>query len=124
VTLIGLVAAQSQPPATPAKPAIKRTLLQKYDVPGTNYETVVAFIELGPNVTIGRHSHPGTETAYIVEGEFVLIVEGQPDRNLGRGDSSYVPAGVVHDGRSGPKGGKAVVINVLEKGKPPVVPAR
>ena len=41
---------------------IKRTPLQKFDVPGTNYETVVGIAEIVPNVNIGRHTHPGLES--------------------------------------------------------------
>src|SRR5215472_8143070 len=48
--------------------AIKRTILQKADVPGTNYETVFGIAEIAPNAEFASHTHPGTETSYIVEG--------------------------------------------------------
>jgi quercetin dioxygenase-like cupin family protein len=60
----------------PQNAPIKRTPLQKFDVPGTNYETVIGLAEVAPNMNIGRHTHPGVESGYVLEGEFVLLVEG------------------------------------------------
>ena len=58
---------------------IKRTPLQKFDVPGTNYETVVGIAEIVPNAKIGPHpSWP--ESGYMLEGEMTLMVEGQPPK--------------------------------------------
>jgi quercetin dioxygenase-like cupin family protein len=111
--------AASQPPAmTSQTQNIKRTPLQKFDVPGTAYETVIGIAEIAPNATIGRHTHPGPESGYMLDGEMVLLIEGQPDKTLRAGDSYQVPAGVVHDGRSGAKGAKVIATYVVEKGKP------
>ena len=110
-----------QPPA--AAPTIKRTPLQKFDVPGTNYETVIGLAEIVPNAMIGRHTHPGPESGYVLEGEMVLMVQGKPDKVVKAGESYQVPAGAVHDGRSGPQGAKVVATYVVEKGKPLASPA-
>ena len=48
-------------PAHPPPP-IKRTILQKFDVPTANYETITGVAELSPSVNIGRHTHFGPET--------------------------------------------------------------
>jgi len=112
---------QMAPPA--AAPAIKRTVLQKFDVPAGDRETVSALVELGPNMDAARHTHPGPETGYIVEGEITLNAEGQPPKLLKVGDSYYVPAGTPHSGRSGANGVKFVGIYVVEKGKPLASPA-
>jgi quercetin dioxygenase-like cupin family protein len=111
-----------QSPAVPA-PTIKRTPLQKFDVPGTNYETVIGMAEIAPNVSIGRHTHPGPESGYVLEGDAVLIVQGKPDRALKPGDSYQVPPGAVHDARSGPRGAKVIATYGVEKGKPLASPA-
>jgi quercetin dioxygenase-like cupin family protein len=77
--MIGTAAAQQQLPAiTQQTPTIKRTPLQKFDVPGTNYETVIGIAEVVPDVSIGRHTHPGPESGFLLEGELVLMVAGQP----------------------------------------------
>ncbi len=39
------------------------------------------------------------------------------------GDSYLVPAGAVHDGKSGPNGAKVIATYVVEKGKPLATPA-
>ena len=114
-----LVYAQ-QPAATPT---IKRTPLQKFDVPGTSYETVIGIAEIIPNANIGRHTHFGVEAGYVLEGELSLLVDGQPAKLLKAGESYQIPAGAIHDGRSGPQGGKVIATYVVEKGKPLATPA-
>lgn len=112
------------PPITAGAQNIKRTPLQKFDVPGTGYETVIGIAEIVANVTIGRHSHPGPESGYLLDGDFTLLVEGQPPKALKSGDSYVVPAGVVHDAKTGAKGAKVIVTYVVEKGKPLATPAK
>jgi quercetin dioxygenase-like cupin family protein len=117
--------AASQPPAmTQQTQTIKRIPLQKFDVPGTAYETVIGIAEITANAMIGRHTHPGPESGYMLEGEMVLMIDGQPEKTLRAGDSYQIPAGAVHDGRSGPKGAKVIATYVVEKGKPLASPAK
>jgi len=65
---------------------IKRTPLQKFEVPGTNFETAIGIAEIVANVSIGRHTHPGPESGYMLEGEMVLMVQGQPDKTVKMGE--------------------------------------
>lgn len=125
LSLVGTGATQSQlPSAATQTSGIKRIPLQKFDVPGTQYETIIGIAEIAPNATIGRHTHPGPESGFLLEGEMVLMIDGQPDRTLRAGESYQVPAGAVHDGRSGPKGAKVIATYVVEKGKPLATPAK
>src|SRR4029079_7925463 len=101
-----------------------RIPLQKFDVPGTNYETVIGIAEIVPNVLIGRHTHPGTESGYTIDGEFTLLVDGQPPLELKAGQSYKIAPGAVHDAKSGPKGAKVIATYVVEKGKPLASPAK
>lgn len=122
---VGLASAQ-QPAGTAATPSmatIKRTLLQKVDVPGSNYETVTGITEIIPNVNVGRHTHPGPEAGYVLEGELTLLVDGKPPQTLKPGDSYQVPPVAVHDARSGDKGAKIMAVYIVEKGKPLASPA-
>jgi len=109
----------SWPPNTP----IKRTVLQKFDVADTNHEAIIGLAEIAPNVNIGRHSHFGVESGYVIEGDGVLIVEGSPEKPFKPGDSCQIPAGVKHDARSGGNGAKIIATYVVEKGKPFATPA-
>jgi quercetin dioxygenase-like cupin family protein len=123
ISIVGTAA--SQPPAmTQQTQTIKRTPLQKFDVPGTAYETVIGIAEITPNVTIGRHTHPGPESGYILDGDLVVMIDGQPEKTLRAGDSYQVPAGAVHDARTGPNGAKVIATYVVEKGKPLATPAK
>src|SRR5215475_10576422 len=109
------IAAAQQP--TPPQ-TIKRTLLQKFDVPGSNYETVIGLAEIMPNANIGRHTHPGIEGGYLIEGELVVMVEGQPPKTFKAGDSWQLPLGAVHDGRAGPAGAKVLASYVSRRASP------
>lgn len=118
------IEASAQQATFPANAPIKRTPLQKFDVPGTNFETVIGTAEIAANVSIGRHTHPGPESGYVLDGEFTLIVEGKPEKALKVGDSYQVPSGAIHDARSGSAGAKVIATYVVEKGKPLATPAQ
>jgi quercetin dioxygenase-like cupin family protein len=117
-------AQQNLPAATNQTQAIKRTALQRFDVPGAAYETVIGLAEIAPDTSIGRHTHPGPESGYLIEGGFELLVEGEPTRTLKAGDSYLIPPNVVHDARTGSAGAKVIATYVIEKGKPLASPAK
>jgi quercetin dioxygenase-like cupin family protein len=122
IGLAGTSMAQQPAPAQPTS-NIKRTMLQKVDVPGTNFDTFTAIAEIVPGAAIGRHTHNGPETGYVIEGELTLMVDGQAPKMLKAGDSYQVPPGAVHDAKSGDKGVKVMAVYVVEKGKPLATPA-
>ncbi|MCO6419211.1 cupin domain-containing protein [Siccirubricoccus sp. KC 17139] len=108
-----------------AQPAggITRTLLRQEDVPGTNYVNMQMIVEIEPNAMIARHTHPGHEGSYVIEGESELLVAGQPPRLIKAGDSFLVPAGVPHAARNGAAKTRIFGSFVVEKGKPVASPA-
>jgi quercetin dioxygenase-like cupin family protein len=113
----GAVAAQSS--------GIKRTVLKKEDVSVPGCEAVVASVELAPGVVAGRHTHPGDEISYVMEGEGELLVDGEDPRRVKAGEAFVIKAGVIHDARNtgaGPM--KLVGVYVVEKGKPLASPAK
>ena len=120
---IPLVAQQAPPAAVSAPPGIKRIPLQRFDVPGTGFETVIGIAEIAANVSIGQHTHPGPESGYLIEGSFELLMDGAPPRLLKAGDSYVVPARTVHDARTGPQGARVIATYVVEKGQPLASPA-
>lgn len=121
VAFAGVGAAMAQS-AAPSAGGIKRTPLQKVDFPaGYNIVTVVA--EIPADQFAGRHTHPGVDTGYVLEGDGTLMVEGKPDQALKAGDSYAVPAGVPHDVKTGAKGLKLMAVYVVEAGKPVATPA-
>ncbi len=122
IAVCGIAFAQT-PPAPAAASNIKRTPLQTVDVPGTSLNAVTGIAEVVPNAAIGRHTHNGPETGYLMEGELTLMVDGQAPRTLKPGESYQIPAGTPHDARSGAAGAKVLAVYIVEKGKPLATPA-
>jgi quercetin dioxygenase-like cupin family protein len=118
------IAQQGAPAAINQTQNIKRIPLQRFDVPGTAYETVIGIAEIAPNVAIGRHTHPGPESGYLIEGGFELLVDGEQPRELKAGDSYVVPPNTLHDAKTGAAGAKVIATYVVEKGKPLASPAK
>lgn len=103
--------------------SIKRTPLQKAEFPD-GYVTVSGIAEIPAGGSAGRHTHPGVEMGYLLEGEADLIVEGRPDQHLKAGDSYTIPAGTVHDAKvHGDKALKVLGVYVVDKTKPLASPA-
>ena len=121
---LSTVLAQTPTPATQGAQGVKRTILQKMDVPGTNLETIVAVVEIAANFKAGRHTHPGDVTGYVSEGEFSMTFDGQPEKVLKPGESILVPNGTVHDEGTGDKPAKLIAVYVVEKGKPLASPVK
>jgi quercetin dioxygenase-like cupin family protein len=119
--------AQSTAPAASAAPpsgALKRELVTRADVSVPGREAVVARVEVAPGGKAGRHTHPGDEISYVLEGETMLLIDGQPPRRVKAGESFVIPAGVVHDAHNdSDKPVKLVGVYVVEKGKPLASPA-
>ena len=102
---------------------IKRTPLQKVEFPD-GYVTVTGVAEIPAGGSAGRHTHPGVEIGYVMEGEGDLLVEGQPTRHVKAGDSWQIASGVPHDAKvSGDKPLKVLAVYVVDKSKPLATPA-
>ncbi|NEX63766.1 cupin domain-containing protein [Noviherbaspirillum galbum] len=103
---------------------LKREMVQKADMSIPNHEAVVARVEVAPGATAGRHSHPGDEISYVLEGETELLIDGEPPRTVKAGEAFVIPAGKVHDARnSGTVPAKLIGVYAVEKGKPLATPA-
>lgn len=114
--------AQGAPPAP--TPGLKRKILSQTDGPMAGYVTVIAEVEIDAGVMVGRHTHPGIESGYVVAGEIELPVQGVPTRSLKAGDGFQIPPNTPHAGaKNGPKMTKVVSTYVVEKGKPLASPA-
>jgi quercetin dioxygenase-like cupin family protein len=103
-------------------PGLKRTILEKMEFPD-GFVTVTALVEIDPGATAARHTHPGVETVYVLEGESELFVKGEPARKIKAGDSFHVSREVPHHARNGDKPTKLLVTYVVDKDKPLASPA-
>ena len=114
LALAGLVAAGA---LMAQASGLTRTLVGRGDVSVPGREAVVARVEVAPGAKAGRHTHPGDEISYVLEGEAPLLVDGQPPRVVKAGESFVVPAGTVHDAQNeGSVPIKLVGVYVVEKG--------
>ena len=122
VSFAGFAYAQ-QAPVQPSP--VKRTPLGKVEVPGSNYEVVFGITELAGGFKSGRHSHPGLVMAYVAEGEFWYLVDGQGEKIYKVGESFQLPHSAIHnEGAAGSNPVKVMAVFVVEKGKPLVQPAQ
>jgi quercetin dioxygenase-like cupin family protein len=123
--LTGFVAtdasAQNAPPTT--TPGVKRKILSQIDGPVPGYVTITIEAEIDPGITVARHTHPGIEAAYVLEGELNLEVEGQPAHTYKAGDAIQVPPVTPHGGKNGDKKTRITSTYIIEKGKPLASPA-
>ena len=101
---------------------IKRTPLQKLDFPA-GYNTITAIAEVPAGGAAGRHTHPGAETGYVLEGELELVIDGQPPMKIKAGESYQIPEGAIHDAKAGDKPFKVLGVYVIKAGEPLAKPA-
>jgi quercetin dioxygenase-like cupin family protein len=119
IALAGIVAVGAQ------QPAFTRTVLQQADLSVPGREAVTAMAEIQPAGSVGRHTHPGEEIGYVLEGTVVLEREGQPAVTIGPGKTFIIPAGMVHNAtNSGSAPARILATYIVEKGKPLATPAR
>jgi quercetin dioxygenase-like cupin family protein len=102
---------------------IKRTVVQKAEFPGSTMSTLLVMIEVVPNGVAARHTHPGVETGYVIDGSMELTIGSQPPATVKQGDTYLIPATVPHIVKAGPGGVKLVATFVVEKDKPLASPA-
>ena len=109
--------------AAPAPQAgITRTDLQKQNLGIAGREVVQTRVDFAPGAAFGKHSHPGKEIAYVIEGVLEYQVEGKPPVTLGPGEVLFIPAGTVHAARNMRSvNGAELATYFVEKGKPLVV---
>jgi len=104
------------------QPGIKRTDLQRHDLGVPGREVVQVRVDFAPGVAFGKHSHPGEEIVYVLEGSLEYQVEGKPPVTLKAGEVLFIPAGTVHAAKNvGSSNGAELATYVVEKGKPLVV---
>lgn len=114
-----LSAAQAQPQG------ITRTDLQRHDLAVPGREVVQVRVDFAPGAAFPRHSHPGEEIVYAIEGAMEYRLDGKPPVTLRAGEVLFIPSGAVHAVRNVGDGPAAELATyIVEKGKPLLVPAR
>ena len=103
----------------------RRIDLQQHDLSVAGREVIQTIVELEPGTTAPRHSHPGEEIIYVLEGTWEYTLEGKPPMTLKAGDVLFIPAGAIHSARNVGTGRAAELATyIVEKGKPLLTLAR
>jgi len=115
---------QNAPPAAPAAGGVQRILLTKADVSVPGREADAMRAEIAPGASTGRHTHPGDEIDYVIQGQIEITFDGQPPHQLKAGDALVIPMGTVHNAVNvGSTPAMISAVFIVEKGKPLVTPA-
>ena len=97
----------------------KRTDLQRHDLSAPGREVVQVRVDFDPGYVSPRHTHPGEEIVYVIEGTLVYEVEGRAPMTLKAGDVLFIPAGTIHAAKNvGSTNGAELATYIVEKGKP------
>jgi len=104
---------------------VRRTDLLRHDSTVSGREVVEVRVEVDPGHGVPRHTHPGDEVLYVVEGTLEYLPDGQAPVLLKVGQSVFIPAGTVHAARNpGTGAGAGIATYFVEKGKPLITPAK
>jgi quercetin dioxygenase-like cupin family protein len=124
--LMGVVMAIVGPGLAQAQQAgSKRTDLQRHDLSVPGREVIQVRVDFDPAYVSPRHTHPGEEIIYVLEGTLEYEIEGQPPVRVKPGDVLFVPAGAIHAAKNvGSTNGAELATYVVEKGKPLLVLAK
>ena len=125
ITLVTLALTAIAAAVAAQAPTFKRTVVQQADLSMPGREAVTAVAELQPNGgSPGRHTHPGEEIGYVLDGTVVVEIEGKPAQTLTAGKAFLIPANTIHNATN--KSGsvaKILATYIVEKGKPLATPA-
>jgi len=107
------------------KPGTKRTDLQRHDLTAPGREVVQVRVDFDPGYVSPKHTHPGEEIIYVLEGTLEYQIEGKRPATHKAGDVLFVPAGAIHGAKNvGGGNGAELATYIVEKGKPLITPVK
>jgi quercetin dioxygenase-like cupin family protein len=111
---------------TPAQPpGTKRTDLQRHDLSVPGREVIQVRVDFDPGYVSPRHTHPGEEIIYVLEGTLEYQIEGKPPVTAKPGDVLFIPAGTIHAAKNvGSGNGAELATYIVEKEKPLITPVK
>src|SRR6266567_684866 len=99
------------------QPGSKRTDLQRNDLSAPGREVVQVRVDFDPGYVAPKHTHPGEEIVYVIEGTLEYQVEGKPPVTLEAGDVLFIPAGTIHTAKNvGSANAAELATYIVEKG--------
>jgi quercetin dioxygenase-like cupin family protein len=114
----GALARHAAQTAQAEQAGTRRTDLQRHDLSTPGREVVQVRVDFDPGYVSPRHTHPGEEIIYVIEGSLEYEIGGKL-RKVKAGDVLFVPAGTIHLARNvGSDNGAELATYLVEKGKP------
>jgi quercetin dioxygenase-like cupin family protein len=108
---IGIIAVYQ--PATGSTPVLEGLIAA-----GPGHHLVMGDLVATPGMVIPAHRHSGEEFLYVIGGSAVLSREGLPDLLLKAGEGVRIAPGVVHWGKAGEAGTRAISSWIVVNGEP------
>lgn len=122
ITILGFVAMLITSSVSAQQSGIKRTDLQRHDLSIVERETVQARIDFDPHTAFGKHSHPGEEIIYVLEGSLEYQINDEPAVTLQAGEVLFIPAGTIHSAKNTTNSkASELATYIVEQGKPVLV---
>jgi quercetin dioxygenase-like cupin family protein len=105
--------------------AIERTDLVQNDIGVPGREVVQVRVDIAPGAVSIKHSHPGEEVAYVLEGALEYQLEGRQPVTLKAGETLFIPDGVAHVAKNVGSGkASELATYIVRKETPLVVPVK
>ena len=103
---------------------LHRTDLLQNDISVSGHEVVQVRVDFEPHAVSIKHSHPGEEIAYVLEGLLEYQVGDRQPITLKAGETLFIPAGVAHLAKNVGNGkASELATYIVKKGAPLVAPA-
>ncbi|WP_276120120.1 cupin domain-containing protein [Pararhizobium qamdonense] len=108
-----------------ADQSLTRTDLVKSDIDVPGHEVVQVRVDFPSGFLAARHSHPGEEIAFVIEGTLEYKLDGRPAVTLHAGQALFIPTGVAHSAENvGKDKASELATYIVRKGEKLVVPAK
>jgi quercetin dioxygenase-like cupin family protein len=116
LVLVGVVGL----PSAAQQPALSQTEVLRADLSIGGREVIQMLSVIPPGgASSGKHTHPGDEIVYVLEGSIRVEVDGEPPVVKNVGEAALLPAGRPHFAvNAGTGAARAVATYIVEKGKP------
>jgi len=111
--------------STPSAPGATRKVLLRHAISVPGYEEVMVETEMPVGGREGRHTHPGTMFARVLQGTVRLEDEAKQPCVYQAGEAYFVDAGNIHEGiNAGDVPVKILVTFVVPAGEVVTTPAK
>lgn len=97
---------------------LKRSNLMQHDLSLPGREAIQVRVDFPPGAVAAKHSHPGEELVYVIEGALEYELEGKPPIVVKTGEVLFIPYGTPHAVKNVGSGDAAELATyIVEKGK-------